>query len=134
MGENPKAADTLGIKLYRIRYLCVIIGGMLAGLGGAYLTVGEIGTFKEMMIVGRGFIAVAIVYFGKWSPHRTLLGALFFGGAFALQLQMQVLGVPIPYEFVLMIPYILTIIVLVFISRGARAPASLCIPYKRGET
>ncbi len=132
VGENPKAADTLGINVYRTRYLCVILGGALAGLAGAYLPLALTGIFFEGMTVGRGFIAVAIVYFGKWSPYRTLVGGLVFGGAFALQIKFQALGVAIPYQFLLMLPYILTVVVLVIVSRKARGPASLGIPYERG--
>lgn len=132
-GESPEAVDTLGINVYRIRYLCIIIGGMLAGLAGTAMTVGELGTFTEGMTVGRGWIAVAIVYFGKWIPYRVFIGSLVFGGTFALQLRLQALGFPIPYEFLLMLPYILTIIALTMMGRGAVGPASTGKPYERGE-
>ena len=133
VGENPKAADTVGINVNRVRYLCVIIGGMLAGIAGAYLTIGWVGGFTHNMVGGGGFIAVAIVYFGKWSPYRTLAGALLFGGAFAFQIRLQPMGVEFPYEFLLMLPYILTLVFLIVMGRKVRGPASLSLPFERGE-
>lgn len=131
VGENPKAADTLGVSVFRYRYICVVIGGMLAAIGGSYLTMGEIGTFREAMVAGRGWIALAIVNFGRWSPYRSLLGSLVFGGVFALQLRLQVQGVAIPYEILLMLPYILTIAIMMLTSRKAVGPAALTVPYVR---
>lgn len=132
-GENPKAVDVLGINVYRIRYLCVIFGGLLAGLAGTFLSIGITGAFRENMVAGRGFVAIAIVYFGKWGPWRTLVGSLLFGGSYALQAVIQAGGSPIPYEFMLMLPYLLILIFLVLVSRGARGPAALGVPYERGR-
>ncbi len=132
-GENPRAADTLGVNVSLIRYLCVVLGGILVGLGGVVLSTAHLKMFWENMTVGRGFIAVAIVYFGKWHPYRTFAGALLFGGAYALQLWLQALGAPVPHQLLLMFPYILTIAVLAMVARGAKGPAALGVPYKRGE-
>jgi len=131
IGENPRAADILGINVFRIRYLCVILGGMLAGLGGAYLVLAEIGVFADQMTAGRGWIAVALVIFSKWKPSWALVGALLFGLANATQLRFQAVGVAFPYQFLLMLPYILTIIALIMLYRRAEAPAALTRPFKR---
>jgi simple sugar transport system permease protein len=131
VGENPRASDTLGINVYFIQYICTIIGGALAALGGAYLSLAHLHTFWEGMTLGRGFIAVALVYFGKWHPYRTFVGALIFGWAYAFQMWLQAEKAPVPYQILLMFPYILTLIVLALVSRKARGPASLAIPYKR---
>lgn len=131
VGENPRAADTLGVNVFLVRYLCIMLGGALAALGGAYLSLSVIGAFREGMTAGLGWIALAIVYFGRWSPYRTLFGSLVFGGVYALQLRLQVFEVAIPYEFLLMLPYILTIAVMVITSRKARGPAAMGTPYVR---
>jgi len=133
VGENPAAADTSGINIYRIRYLCVILGGMLAGLGGAYLTLSYTHLFADYVTAGRGWIAIALVIFARWDPYRALLGSILFGGADAIQLRLQVLGVGIPYEFFVMLPYIVTMIALLLVYKRAGAPAALCVPYKREE-
>ena len=132
VGHNPMAADTLGISVFRIRYLCVILGGMLAGVGGAYLVLAEIGVFTNQMTASRGWIAVALVVFSKWLPSWAMAGALLFGLANAMQLRFQALGVAFPYQFLLMLPYILTIIALIMSYRRAERPAALTRPYKRG--
>lgn len=132
VGHNPMAADTLGISVFRIRYLCVILGGMLAGVGGAYLVLAEIGVFTNQMTAARGWIAVALVIFSKWLPSWAMAGALLFGLANAMQLRFQALGVAFPYQFLLMLPYILTIIALIMSYRRAERPAALTRPYKRG--
>ena len=133
-GENPRAADTLGVNVYRIRYLCVIFGGVMAGFGGAFMALSTPGqTFMEYMIGGRGWIAVALVIFAKWNPYRALGGALLFGGADALQMRVQALGIGIPHHFLLMLPFVLTIVILVMISKGTSEPSALTIPYKRGN-
>lgn len=133
VGENPLAADSLGVNVFRIRYACVIVGGALAGLGGAFLSL-EAGVFREYMVAGRGWIAIAVVIFGNWNPYRALLGALLFGITEALQLRLQViLGYGFPVEFFYMLPYVVTIGILVLISRRAGPPAALMVPYKRGE-
>ncbi len=133
VGENPRAADILGVSVYRARYLCVTIGGMMAGLAGATLTLSPPYSFVENMVSGRGFIAVALVIFSKWNPYMILVGALIFAGANALQLRLQPLGLGIPSEFFAMLPYLFTVIALMLVSRKARAPAALGVPYIKGQ-
>lgn len=124
-GQNPNAATVLGINISHIRYLCVILGGAMAGIGGAYLALAEVKVFTEGMIAGRGWLALAIVIFSGWSPYKALAATLFFGGLTALQTQLQVLGVLIPYQFLLMLPYIFTIIVLVISSAKGKIQTTL---------
>ncbi len=131
VGENPNAADTLGINVYHIRYLCVIFCGMMTGLAGAYLPVVELKIFTEGMSAGRGWMAIALVIFGKWIPFRVFLGAALFGFVDAMQLRLQAIGIAMPYQFLVMLPYVLTIIVIAAAYKRAGAPASLTIPYKR---
>jgi ABC-type uncharacterized transport system permease subunit len=133
VGENPEAADTVGVNVNLVRTICVVVGGILAALGGAHISVAHLKIFADNMTVGRGFIAVAIVYFGKWRPFMTFVGALVFGGAYALQLLIQASGAHIPHQILLMLPYALTILILAFVARDARGPAALTRPFKRGE-
>lgn len=133
VGENPLAADTAGINVFRIRYLCLIISGMMCGMAGAFFTTSYYNMFLHNITAGRGFIAIAIVILGSWNPYKALAGALLFGGAEALGLRLQAIGFALPYQFSLMLPYILTVVVLLLVSRKANVPATLCIPYKRGE-
>jgi len=134
VGENPKAADALGIDVYKVRYFTVIIGGMLAGLAGAFLPL-QVGFFRENMSQGRGFIALAIVVFGNWQVYRALAGALIFGAADAVQFGLQVLGrlgATGLYNLLQTIPYFATIIVLIIATRRANVPEALGEPYERG--
>jgi simple sugar transport system permease protein len=133
VGENPRAADVLGINVALIRYLCVIFGGSMAGLGGSVLVLTYVKMFTEGMTGGKGWIALAIVIFGKWNPYRVLAGALLFGLTDALQLNLQALGTPIPPQFLQMLPYILTIVVLVGALGKAGVPLALTKPYTREE-
>jgi simple sugar transport system permease protein len=133
VGERPEAADTRGLNVTALRYIGLMIGGALAGLGGAYLPLADLGIFWTQMTAGRGFIAVAVVVFSRWDPVRALWGALVFGGAAALQTALQTLRAPIDSELLLMLPYIATIIVLVGISRRAEFPGAFAVPYSRGE-
>lgn len=133
VGERPEAVDTRGLNVTRLRYSALMIGGALAGIGGAYLPLANLGLFWTQMTAGRGFIAVAVVVFSRWDPVRALLGALVFGGAAALQTALQTLEAPIPSELLLMLPYIVTIIVLVGVSRRAEFPSAFAVPYSRGE-
>lgn len=132
VGESPDAADTRGISVSRTRYLALLIGGAMAGLGGSYLVLGNLGLFWTQMTAGRGFIAVAVVVFAKWDPARALLGAWVFGLASAVQISLQTLSVPIPSEILLMLPYLITIVVLVGVSRRAEFPSAFAVPYYRG--
>ena len=130
VGESPQTADTLGVSVARMRYFCVMIGGALAGMAGAFYPMTELGAYADSMIGGRGFIALALVIFGRWEPLWTLAGGLLFGGIDALQNRLQALGSPIPSNFLLMTPYILTIIVLL-VGRIRKPPTALCVPYAR---
>jgi simple sugar transport system permease protein len=139
VGQNPKAADAMGVNVNRVRYATVILGGVLAGVAGASLSIGLTGVFQENMTAGRGFIAVALVYFGGWSPWRVMWGALLFSIANNLNIWAQILNVriadtPIPSNLLSMLPYILTIVVLVFArQRQLQEPAALTKPFERGE-
>jgi len=131
VGENPKAADSLGVNVSMMRYSTAIIGGMLMGLAGAYLPMAYTGTFTEGMVQGRGWIAIALTFFGGWSPHLILFGALFFAGVEVLGLKFQIGGFGIPYQFLLMLPYIATILVMMFAFKLVRTPAFLGQNYDR---
>ena len=131
VGENPKAADSLGVNVSLMRYATAIVGGMLMGLAGAYLPMVYTGTFTEGMVQGRGWIAIALTFFGGWSPHLIFLGALFFAGVEVLALRVQVGGLGIPYQFLLTLPYIATILVMIFAFKWVRAPAFLGQNYDR---
>jgi simple sugar transport system permease protein len=133
VGEDPRAAEAMGANVVRIRYLAVLFGGLMAGLGGAFLTLGYLGTYNDNITAGRGWIAIALVYFSQWQPGRILLGALLFGGVNALQLRLQAQGADVPFQFMLMLPYVLTILVLIGIARSGKGPAALCVPYRREE-
>ncbi len=124
VGEHPRAADTVGIRVLAIRYRNVILGGMVAGLGGAYFTLGSVGSFAKNMTSGRGFIALAAMIFGHWSPFGAFAAALLFGFADALQSILAVLNVPIPSQFLLMAPYIATILAVAGLVGRVRPPAA----------
>lgn len=129
VGEHPKAADTLGINVYRTRYLNVFYGGLVAGFGGAYFTLGSVGAFNENMTAGRGFIGLAAMIFGRWHPVGALAAALVFGFAESLQIRLSILDVGIPSEFLLMAPYLVTIVVVAGVVGQARPPAADGQPY-----
>lgn len=131
VGENPEAADALGINVYRTRYIALIIGGALMGLSGSFFTLAYFNMFLYGIVGGRGWVSIALTIFANWDPKRVLLGAILFGGIDALQLRLQAIGFNIPYQFFLMMPYVLTIVVLVLVARNALAPSSLLKPYKR---
>lgn len=133
VGENPEAADSLGVSVARVRYFTVILGGTLSGIAGASLSIALLNVFQQNMTSGLGFIAVALVYFGGWRPWGVLAGALLFSMVNALQLWIQVLGIPLPSDIALMLPYILTILVLVASVSRVRAPAALTRPFEREE-
>ena len=129
VGEHPRAADTVGINVQLTRYRNVILGGMVAGLGGAYFTVGSTGTFEREMTGGRGFIGLAAMIFGGWTPIGSFLAGLVFGFADALQSRLSILGSPVPSEFLLMVPYIVTIVVVAGLIGRVRMPAADGTPY-----
>ncbi len=129
VGEHPRAADTVGIRVLAVRYRNVILGGMMAGLGGTYFTLGSVGGFTKNMTAGRGFIALAAMIFGHWSPLGAFAAALLFGFADALQSILAVLNVPIPSQFLLMAPYIATILAVAGLVGRVRPPAADGQPY-----
>lgn len=131
-GMTPQAVDTLGVSVTRIRYQCLIIGGVLAGLAGATLTVANAHMFMDNITAGRGFIAIALVYFGRWSPWGILAGSLLFSMADSFQLWVQVLGINFPYELAVMLPYVVTIVALMVSFGRVWPPAALGKPYERG--
>jgi simple sugar transport system permease protein len=134
VGEHPKAADTLGINVFKMRYINVIMGGMVAGLGGSFFTIGSVGRFDEVLTAGKGFIGLAAMIFGKWTPFGAFGASLIFGFADALQVKLQGLGidqVPIPSEFLLMAPYVVTMIVLAGVVGQAIPPAADGKPYEK---
>ncbi len=133
VGHNPEAADSLGVSVDGIRYLTLMVGGALAGVAGASLSIGLLNVFQENMTNGLGFIAVALVYFGSWRAVGVLAGALLFSMVNALQLWVQVLDIPIPSDLAVMLPYLLTILVLALTARQIHQPAALAKPYERGE-
>jgi len=132
IGEHPTAADTVGIDVNKLRFRNVIIAGLIAGVGGAYYTVGSVGAFGKEMTAGAGFIALAALIFGKYRPLGAVLAALLFGFADNLQSTLSIIGVSIPSEFMLMVPYIATIIAVTGLVGRVRAPAADGIPYSRG--
>lgn len=133
-GEHPTAAESVGINVNRIRFRNVILGGAIAGLGGAYFTIGAVGPFGKEMTAGKGFIALAALIFGRWSPLGAVSAALIFGFADNLQGVLSIIGTAIPSEFMLMAPYIATIIAVTGFVGRVRAPAADGVPYKRGES
>jgi simple sugar transport system permease protein len=133
VGENPDAADSLGVSVARVRYFTIILGGTLSGVAGASLSIALLNVFQQNMTSGLGFIAVALVYFGGWRPWGILAGALLFSMVNSLQLWIQVLGVPVPSDIAVMMPYILTILVLVATVSRVRAPSALTKPFERED-
>lgn len=139
VGENPATADAMGVSVPRTRYLYTILGGMLIGLGGAHLSLAYTPGWTENLTGGRGWIAIALVIFSVWDPRRAVIGALLFGGVNAFQFRLQAAGTTIPAAFLGMLPYLLTIVVLVIItwwetiSKRIGAPAALGVPYVREE-
>lgn len=130
-GENPKAVDTLGGNVTRIRYLCLMVSGSLAGLGGAALSIGQMGQFMENITAGKGYIALATMIFGKFTPVGSLLSSLLFGFSEGLQLRLQTAGSVIPYQFLSMLPYVVTLVALTAFARQFTGPAALGKPYSR---
>jgi simple sugar transport system permease protein len=131
VGENPRAVDMRGVNVVRYQYLAVTFGAMMAGLGGAFLSLASAGLFVPGIVAGRGWIAVAIVILGNWRPASILAGALFFGLIESFQLQVQGVGISFPHQLLVMLPYLLTIIALVIGRHKAGAPAALGVAYSR---
>lgn len=139
VGEHPQTADAMGVPVFRYRYAATIVGGAMAGVAGAHLSLAYTPGWTENLTGGRGWIAIALVIFALWDPRRAVLGALLFGGVNAIQFRLQAEGTTIPASLLNMMPYLLTVVVLVIITRfeGLRqrvgAPAALGIPYDREE-
>lgn len=131
VGEHPSAADTVGINVFRTRYVNLMLAGSIAGLAGAFLTLEGVGSFERLMTNGRGFLALAIMIFGRWTPIGAWGAALLFGFLYALQTQLQFSGVNLPPQFIGSLPYIMTILVLAGFGGRARPPAALGTPYEK---
>jgi len=124
-GEAAEAAHATGVPVRRVQFVAVLVAGAFAGIAGATLVLAQVGTFAERMTAGRGFIAIAIVVLGRWRPLGVLLAALFFGGATALQFAFQAIGFAVPYQFFLMLPYLIALIALAGVVGRVRSPAGL---------
>ena len=132
VGEHPRAAETVGINVVRVRYLTLVWSGILAALGGALLSIGYLNTFQEGLTAGRGFIAFSAIIFGRYTPLGTLLASLLFGFTDALQVRIQAFGILIPYQFLVVLPYIVTLLAL-FVAGRSKGPAASGVPYVPGE-
>jgi simple sugar transport system permease protein len=130
-GESPDAAQAAGVRVRRVRFAAALFGGALAGLAGAHLALAYAGTFAENMSAGRGFIAIAVVALGRWNPLLVLPAAIFFGAAAALQFLLQAVGLDLPYQFFLALPYLVTLAALAGRVGRARSPAALAVPWPR---
>jgi ABC-type uncharacterized transport system permease subunit len=131
VGENPEAVDAAGLNVFRIRYLVLALGGGLMAVGGAFLSLAQLGAFTPGIIAGRGWVCIALVIFARWQPVRAMLGALLFGGVFALQLRLQTMGFKLPFEIFLALPYLVTIAALALASRHVSYPGAYLKPYRR---
>jgi simple sugar transport system permease protein len=131
VGEHPRAADTLGINVFRTRYIAVLLGGMMAGFAGGYFTLGSVGRFDEVMTAGRGFISLAAMIFGNWMPVGGFGAGLLFGFADSLASRLAILGIKIPSQFLLMTPYVATMIVLAGVVGRGQMPAADGVPYEK---
>src|SRR5215831_6514486 len=130
-GENPRAVDTLGVDVFALRRAATVAGGLLIGAAGAYLPIALTGTFSDNMVAGRGWLALMLVIFGRWRPAWVLLGALLFACVESLQFKLAMTSKVVPPQFLLMLPYLFAMAMLIWIYRGARAPAALALPYDR---
>lgn len=134
VGENPRAADAAGVSVAAIRYQALLISGALMGAAGSFLSMAQFNAFTFGVISGRGWVCIALVVFGQWSPWKSALGALLFAFIDALQLRLQAAGVfHLPYQVFLMMPFVLTIVAMALVSRNARAPAALLVPFRKEE-
>ncbi len=133
VGESPQAADSLGVSVSKVRYFAVAFGGIMSGIAGASLSIALLNVFQQNMTSGLGFIAIALVYFGGWRPWVVMGGALLFSMVNSLQLWVQVLNIPIPSDFAVMMPYVLTILALIVTVQRVRPPSALTKPFERGH-
>lgn len=132
IGEHPKAADTLGIRVNRVKWMCVIASGMLAALGGAAMSIGVVSSYRPALISGHGFIALAAVIFGKWTPHGSMLACLLFGASNALVVFLGKTAIEVPSALLSMLPYVITLVVMVFV-KGSGGPAASGKPYEKSK-
>jgi ABC-type uncharacterized transport system permease subunit len=134
VGENPRAADAAGVSVWSVRVQALVLGGAMMALGGAYLTIAQFNAFTFGVVSGRGWVSIALVVFGQWNPWRCAAGALLFAFLEALQLRLQATNtLHLPYEVFLMLPFVFTIVAMALVSRNARAPASLLVPFRKEE-
>jgi general nucleoside transport system permease protein len=134
VGENPRAADAAGVSVWGMRTQALIIGGALMGMAGSFLSISQFNAFTFGVISGRGWVCIALVVFGQWSPWKCAGGALLFAALEALQLRLQAHNVlNLPYQVFLMLPFVMTIVAMALVSRNARAPAALLLPFRREE-
>jgi simple sugar transport system permease protein len=131
VGENPKACDTVGINVFKIRYGAILFSGAMSGLAGSFISMGQLNFFTEGMVAGRGFMALAVCVFGNYSPIGVLLASLLFGASEALQYRLQAMNSGIPYQFLVMLPYVITVIALCMLVRKSNKPACSAIPYSK---
>lgn len=131
VGMNPEACDAAGINVNRIRHLCVILSGVMAGFGGAFLTLGYLGIYGRGMVAGRGWIAIIVVIFSRWSPYRAILGSLIFGLGYSIAANLIGIGVEVPSHLLMMLPYVIALIAIVFMFKRTRGPSALTVPYRR---
>ena len=131
VGENPEAIDAAGLNVFRLRYLVLALGGGLMATGGAFLSLSQLGAFSPGIVAGRGWVCIALVIFARWQPVRAALGALLFGGVFALQLRLQTMGFKLPYELFLALPYLVTIAALALSAHQVSYPGAYLKPYRR---
>ena len=131
VGENPEAVDAAGLNVYRIRTIALVIGSMLMAVGGAFLSLAQLGAFSPGIIAGRGWVCIALVIFARWMPVRAMWGALLFAGVFALQLRLQTLGMDLPFEAFLALPYLVTLLALALAGRSVAYPGAYLKPYRR---
>lgn len=131
VGENPKACDTVGLNVIKIRYATVLYSGLMAGVAGAFVSMGQLSFFTEGMVAGRGFMALAAVVFGNYSPYGVMFASLVFGAGEALQYRLQASGSGIPYQFLLMLPYLITIVAVCILTKKSNEPAASGVPYNK---
>ncbi len=133
VGENPKAAQSAGVSVMKMRYLAVLFCGYMAGVGGSFLSIGVVGRYMENISAGRGFIALALTILVRWNPFYAILGSVGFGFLDAIQLRFQAIGIGLPYQFMVMLPYVVTLLSLIFLGRNISAPHALGLPYDKEE-
>ena len=134
VGENPHAADAAGIDVAKVRYQALLLSGAAMGIAGAYLSMAQYNAFTFGVVSGRGWVCIALVVFGQWRPWRSAVGALLFAFIDDFQLRLQASGaVHVPYQAFLMLPFLLTIVAMALVSRNARAPAALLVPFRKEE-